>query len=1143
MDKQQATTLVKDTLETSFEKKLFIPFVSNLLKQYERAEFIRNGQYIPDIFKGHISSFERIGKYKDSEGKRIDILIVHLKKKDSLDRARSMQRNFVAGYLQGKFGSKTEKDAALVAFVAPDNEDWRFSLVKLEIKLNISDKGRISTKDDFTPARRWSFLVGKQEKSHTAQNRLVPILKEDEYLPTLKQFEEAFNIETVTKEFFEQYKKLFITLKEELDRLAQADKDINKDFESKHIDTAQFAKKLMGQIVFLYFLQKKGWLGVEQGQPWGNGPKNFLRELFNKKIVPYDNFHNDILEPLFYKALAVKNADDYFDPFQCKIPHLNGGLFEPLDGYDWEDTKIEINDSVFKDILDTFDLYNFTVREDEPLEKEVAVDPEMLGKVFENLLEVKDRKSKGAYYTPREIVHYMCQESLINYLFESCQPTCERFDVEFLIKSAELFQEQDWLAINKGKEDPSKYRDTVMPASIVDNAKLLDDALKTIRVCDPAIGSGAFPMGILTEIVKARNILSLFMSTSENRSIYQLKKDAIHHSIYGVDIDPSAVDISKLRLWLSLVVDEDDFDTINPLPNLDYKIMQGNSLIEEYEGIKLFDSKLLQKTASVVTDINELKQKLSALTKQAMVFYQENSAWVSNKKINRPVELFDIEKQIEGIKKQIEYSKGINKQKPIESTLFDLEEKSSIKIGEQLQSLISRYFDITDRAIKVQTKKEIELLELELIVETLKEKGKSGAIEKVKESFRSGIKPYFLWELNFSEVFQEKGGFDVVIGNPPYIDSESMVKTGLLEVREAIQRTYKMTKGNWDIYIAFFEQGFKILNGLGTLTYITPDKWISKPFGDELRKQKIDQIYSILKAGRKVFETAKVDSIITIFSNHATNHLNILSFNGMEIKYKRSIDKKSIHTPYALDHLFSDNLDLLCRIEECNNKISDIAICENACATSDAYKLQPLLENLMGDVFNPNIFLKIINTGTIGKFISKWGSRDMTYLKCKYSHPVVKRQAFFDNFRNSYSSKSVKPKIIIKGLNLLDACIDEDGIYIPGKTTLIIATKNIQNLKFILGIINSKLPLYYIKEKYPASSYNQGTTFTTDMLNNFPIPGIFNERLVELVDKVIALKKAEPNTKIDDLEGEIDELVYKLYDLTDEEIAIVKGRG
>ncbi len=197
----------------------------------------------------------------------------------------------------------------------------------------------------------------------------------------------------------------------------------------------------------------------------------------------------------------------------------------------------------------------------------------------------------------------------------------------------------------------------------------------------------------------------------------------------------------------------------------------------------------------------------------------------------------------------------------------------------------------------------------------------------------------------------------------------------------------------------------------------------------------------------------------------------------------------------------------------------------------------------MGDVFNPNIFLKIINTGTIGKFISKWGSRDMTYLKCKYSHPVVKRQAFFDNFRNSYSSKSVKPKIIIKGLNLLDACIDEDGIYIPGKTTLIIATKNIQNLKFILGIINSKLPLYYIKEKYPASSYNQGTTFTTDMLNNFPIPGIFNERLVELVDKVIALKKAEPNTKIDDLEGEIDELVYKLYDLTDEEIAIVKGRG
>ena len=191
---------------------------------------------------------------------------------------------------------------------------------------------------------------------------------------------------------------------------------VRGEFAAKNIDTTTFAKRLLGQIVFLYFLQKKGWLGVGRGEAWGSGPKDFLQRLFKGDIIPYTNFYDDVLEPLFYDALAREHTDNYSPHLKRRVPFLNGGLFEPINSYDWVNVDIPLPNTLFESIFKTFSTYNFTVREDEPLEREVAVDPEMLGKVFENLLEVTDRKSKGAFYTPREIVHYMCQESLINYL-------------------------------------------------------------------------------------------------------------------------------------------------------------------------------------------------------------------------------------------------------------------------------------------------------------------------------------------------------------------------------------------------------------------------------------------------------------------------------------------------------------------------------------------------------------------------------------------------------------------------------------------------------------------------------------------------------------------------------------------------------
>ncbi|MEA3420681.1 MAG: DNA methyltransferase, partial [Acidobacteriota bacterium] len=636
MDRQAAVKIIKDTFESSFDKGQFINLSKNLVKYLDDSKnFTYQGNIIPDAYEQSIQTLERVGKYEDADNNKIDVLIVQLRKEHSLERARTMQRNFVAWYLNGSRGGEL-KDAALVAFVSPDDRDWRFSLVRMDYNLVESPTGRVKVEKELTPARRYSFLVGESESSHTAQVQLLPILENDERKPLLSDFEKAFSIEVVTREFFTRYRELFHKVEEALQKLVEQDKKIREDFEAKGVDTVNFAKKLLGQVVFLYFLQKKGWFGVGRDEDWGTGPKDFLRRLFEKKIVPYGNFFNDVLEPLFYEALAVERTDDFYSHFNCKIPFLNGGLFDPINNYDWVHTDILLSNELFSNtdrtkegdvgagILDVFDRYNFTVKEDEPLDKEVAVDPEMLGRVFENLLEVKDRKSKGTYYTPREIVHYMCQESLINYLDTAInngevplvteKPTnlklfgapafqqqalktlgntnrVPREDIEAFVRMGELAIEHDTRVETYGKEtERYSYK---LPESVRHNAKLIDGKLASIRACDPAIGSGAFPVGLMTEIVRARNTLTTYLANEKDRTNYNFKRRAIQNCLYGVDIDPGAVEIAKLRLWLSLVVDEEDIKQIQPLPNLDYKIVCGNSLV----GVErnMFNNELFQK--------------------------------------------------------------------------------------------------------------------------------------------------------------------------------------------------------------------------------------------------------------------------------------------------------------------------------------------------------------------------------------------------------------------------------------------------------------------------------------------------------------------------------------------------------------------
>jgi len=270
-------------------------------------------------------------------------------------------------------------------FIYSDNEgNFRFSLVYGEA---------VGTKRSFSNFKRFTYFVSKEFTNKTFLQRIG-----DGSFSSIGKIKDAFSVEKVTKEFYLSYRKLFDNL---LGELSQNHTFLN-EASKNDIDTENFAKKLLGQIVFLYFVQKKGWLGVPAGGKWDEGDKNFISNLFKDAVSKNKNFFNDYLEKLFYNALNNPRRDttdpSFSKDFNCRIPFLNGGLFEAE--YNWEETNIILDNQIFKDIFEVFDRYNFMVEEESPDDKEIAVDPEMLGKVFENLLKENLRKGKGTYYTP-----------------------------------------------------------------------------------------------------------------------------------------------------------------------------------------------------------------------------------------------------------------------------------------------------------------------------------------------------------------------------------------------------------------------------------------------------------------------------------------------------------------------------------------------------------------------------------------------------------------------------------------------------------------------------------------------------------------------------------------------------------------------
>lgn len=892
-------SMLNEIFTNTFDESKFNKFIINLLNLEQKDRL--NGLAIKEnssVYENHIEYVKDLGKYTDENRKTILASIVKLK--DSPDKARTLQRNFIAKHLNDR-----GVDAAVVALYSDNSDIWRISFVKLDTTFNINElTGSLEIKEDITPAKRYSYLIEPKLKNHTVQAQLKNLLFNDTKKPSVEEVENVFSVEVVTDEFFKMYRDKYLDLKEFLETNNEFIQVAERLMVEVNEFSEEFAKKLMGQVAFLYFLQKKGWLGVKivpkkidrnelrefykkqneetrniitnvykpkedsmimdseaikvlsdddsnmlsnvfknskYDEEWGSGTRTFIRDIFEVCKKNNKNFFNDYLEPLFYNALNKKRgSNEYYQRFNCKIPFLNGGLFEPIYKYEWESISIEIPNEFFsnenkKGLLDFFDMYNFTMNEDEPLEKEVAVDPEMLGKIFENLLDVKERKSKGAFYTPREIVHYMCQECLINYLHN--ETSIDTTSLELLIKYGEIIKDAD-LNI----KDKSAYK---MPKFIIDNLEVIDKALETITVADPSVGSGAFPLGMLNEIVKARSILVEYMTKDldewkkedfirdNKKSLYELKKNAMKKSIFAVDIEPSAVDITKLRLWLSLVVDA-DVRTINTLPNLDYNIMVGNSLIDEFNGIKLFDEELLKE-----------RPKRS--------------------------------------KKQVTNQISMN----IEGTNMNIGIEQEYQLLEDIQILQSKLFDERSTEKKKKIKKEIEDKEWELIEYKLTREKKLSFNEReeLKKHRKANRKPYFLWKLEFSRIFKEKGGFDVVIGNPPYVSAVNDSK-GNLDNREYIRKTYKLIKGAYDLYAAFLEKCFDLSNSNNIYSWIIPNKLlVSKYAEDLLSYMKETSMYKVVNVSEfGVFKNVGVYPIMVFGNseNKTFNEYNVNSFEQLE---------------------------------------------------------------------------------------------------------------------------------------------------------------------------------------------------------------------------------------------------------------------
>ena len=795
---------------------------------FTKAEYFSEPSEI-ETTTGKVEHLRQMGIVKLDDGKNLALFEVEVVPNTRILRNRVELRNIAASYIDLAI-----IHGALVFYHAKGQDDYRLTFVAKQAQL--TESGELLKSQ--THPKRYTYILGKNEACTTATRRLLELRKRRGLLK-LGDVTEAFSVERLNKEFFEKYKDHFEKFSKFLVESKYRrsvfgigqDKDPEKNAELEK-PIRDFAKKLLGRIVFLHFLQHKGWLGVpSSNEKWVGGDPGFIQNLF-ARFEPKRNFHSKCLTELFFETLNTKRKNDIFSITRSRVPYLNGGLFD-------DDLprarEIDFPIDYFFELLDFFEQYNFTIDENDPDDNEVGIDPEMLGHIFENLLE--ENREKGAFYTPKEIVRYMCRESLAQYL----QTHLGKHNaVEEFIRTGNIGDQND----------KNNF--------IVKNARQIEELLDDVKICDPAIGSGAFPMGLLQEILKAKTSLDLTLDRAK------AKKSIIQNSIYGVDVDNGAVDIARLRFWLALVVDEDE---PRPLPNLDYKIMQGNSLLESYEGVDLRSLSNVELGGSFISAKKgqyELGSELSV--KEPTLLFDEKS---KKELYNLIGAYFDFEDKAHKRYPSKQFIKDqINER--VEGRLLAtfVLQKAHIEneIAETRAQIAANRIQAKDpEGIKRKKENYTEKLRKALAEKQKETENLNDIIAHLHELQDSVDKPYFLWHLWFKDVF-DRGGFDIVVGNPPYRQLQKMGKdTDVLE--NAGYVTFTRTG---DLYCLFYELGNKVLKPSGCLCFITSNKWMRAGYGTIMRKYLVETTNPriVIDFGSiQVFAASTVDTNILVFKN------------------------------------------------------------------------------------------------------------------------------------------------------------------------------------------------------------------------------------------------------------------------------------
>ena len=795
--------------------------------------------------------------------------------------------------------------------------------------------------------------------------------------------------------------------------------------------------------MFLRFIEKKGWLTYD-------GKRDYLRTLFDTAEASETNedFLNDRLYWVFFHGLG--NAADLPEESTAaverrgKVPFLNGGLFE-MQEYDTRNS-VHIPNDKFAEILKLFERYNFTVTESTPLDIEVAIDPEMLGKVFEEL--ITSRQETGSYYTPRPVSSFMCRESLKICLGNKT---------------------------NETEECLEKFVDDSDATNIRDPEKVLQ-VLQTLLICDPACGSGAYLLGMMSELLRLRE--ALFKSKNvDPKTTYQRKLDIIQKNLYGVDKDEFAVNIAMLRLWLSLAVDYEG-EVPEPLPNLDYKVAIGDSLTgpapdpsDEQIGLEEHFIQQIQehKVDYLITHTDARKQEL----REAIAGLKENlQGWQTNTDV-------------------------------------------------------------------------------------------------------------FVWQVEFSEVFQE-GGFDIVIGNPPYVRQER-----ILEIKPALEQRFpEVYTGTADLYVYFYKRGTELLRSGGILTYISSNTLLRVGFGKKLRKFFSNKVclHRLLDFGSVPVFKANVDTCIVLFENVVPNGEAFLAATFCdeadvprlsEAFQERAFTMDACDLPpsgWALALL--EPLRLLEKLRRIGTPLGEyvnggfyrgvVTGYDDAFIIDKSVRRQLITADERSD--------ELIRPMLRGRNLKKWKTERTGYYLIFTrrgidieQYPAIKQ--YLNQYRTklepkkspeqksgrkkgnykwyeiqdttAYYAEFEKPKIIYpETAKSLYGCYDTTKTF-GLKTTYFISTDDLS----LLAILNSRLFDWYARHKFQSLNdpwAGGRLQFKKASMKVVPIADRTAAQRSELSYLVKQILADPESNGVRDIEREIDELVYNLYGLTKEEKALIK---